>query len=502
MTKLDKTKSVSSPLLISERGMIGLDSTASHIMDKLLGDESFLGRYDISCPRYTSYPTANVFDSQIDKDHLLSSLRHGLEGSQGVSLYVHVPFCQNICYYCGCNKVVTKDKSRADEYLPILKQEIHSTFERLGCKPLSQSDGCRQVEQLHFGGGTPSFLSMDQIQSIWETFGQYFQWTGDDEGDYSIELDPRVITPEDIVRLRDMGFNRISIGVQDLDPKVQSSIHRIQPHNKIVSLVKTAKACGFKSINFDLIYGLPHQTPKSFARSLKHCLALDIDRFSIFNYAHLPERFPYQRRMPTEALPSAREKIEIQREVFRILEDADYQFIGIDHFAKKTDPLAEAQQKGHLHRNFQGYTTHGHCHLFGFGPSAISQVGGVYYQNHVDLKDYVADVKQGNMPLAKSYISNDDDLIRRSVIMSILCQLHVDKSLFEKNFGEKFDEYFDTELSWLEPHIEDGLVINTDQMLQVLPKGRLLVRPIASHFDHYFQDQLKKSANVIFSKAI
>ncbi|MDB5980571.1 MAG: hemN1, partial [Pseudomonas sp.] len=343
------------------------------MLDAIRWDSDLIRRYDLAGPRYTSYPTAVQFNTRIGAFDLLHALRDSRKALRPLSLYVHLPFCANICYYCACNKVITKDRGRAQPYLQRLEQEIRM----IAC----HLDPRQSVEQLHLGGGTPTFLSHDELRQLMAQLREHFNLLDDDSGDYGIEIDPREADWSTMGLLRELGFNRVSLGVQDLDPQVQRAVNRLQGLEETRAIVEAARTLQFRSVNIDLIYGLPKQTPASFARTVDEIIGLQPDRLSVFNYAHLPERFMPQRRILSSELPSPGLKLEMLQRTIEQLVGAGYRYIGMDHFALPDDELAIAQEESTLQRNFQGYTTHGHCDLIGLGVSAISQVGDLYSQN-------------------------------------------------------------------------------------------------------------------------
>ena len=347
------------------------------MLDAIRWDTDLIRRYDLAGPRYTSYPTAVQFHSQVGSFDLFHALRESRKAQRPLSLYVHVPFCANICYYCACNKVITKDRGRALPYLQRLEQEIQLVACHL--------DPQQKVEQLHFGGGTPTFLSHDELRQLMAQLRKHFNLLDDDSGDYGIEIDPREADWSTMGLLRELGFNRVSIGLQDLDPAVQRAVSRLQSLEETRAVIDAARTLQFRSINIDLIYGLPRQTPENFARTVEEVINLQPDRLSVFNYAHLPERFMPQRRIDSADLPAPAAKLEMLHNTIEQLTAAGYVYIGMDHFALPDDELAIAQEESTLQRNFQGYTTHGHCDLIGLGVSAISQIGDLYCQNSSDL---------------------------------------------------------------------------------------------------------------------
>lgn len=440
-----------------------------------------LRRYDVPGPRYTSYPTADRFVEAFRADDYIVALKQrkvlSATAVQPLSLYVHVPFCESLCYYCACNKIITKHHERAAIYLEYLERELDLHVQHLGRGQV--------VSQLHFGGGSPTFLSDEELARLMQTLRQRFEL--DPAGEFSIEVDPRTVTVQRLQALWDMGFNRLSFGVQDFDPDVQVAVHREQPAEQVFDLVKGARAIGFKSLNVDLIYGLPKQTPQSFARTLQQVSALRPDRIALYGYAHLPERFKPQRRILREDLPPAGDKLQMLSAAIDGFMDAGYVYVGMDHFALPDDALAVAKRQGRLHRNFQGYSTQPDCDLIALGVSAIGRIGSTYSQNAKTLEDYYDLIDQGLLPVVRGLALSKDDLIRRAVIMSIMCQGEL---LFESiNSAWLIDAktYFVPEFEILRAQQEEGLVEILDDCIRVTPKGWFFVRGVALVFDRYLQ---------------
>ncbi len=452
-------------------------------------DPALLHRFDVPGPRYTSYPTADRFVEAFDAQVLGNWLGKRADSTAPLSLYVHLPFCATVCYYCACNKVITKDHGRSSEYLAALRKEADLIASRL--------TGSRQIEQLHFGGGTPTFLSNDELRELMALLTERFPMAP--RGEYSIEVDPRSTPPEKVAVLGELGFNRISVGVQDFDPQVQKAVNRIQSFEMTQATIEAARKADFKSVNLDLIYGLPKQSRATFARTLDKVLVLSPERVALYHYAHLPERFKPQRRIDAADLPSPQEKMGIMLDAIGRLTQAGYQYIGMDHFAKGADDLARAQQQGRLHRNFQGYSTRPDCDLIGLGVSAISKIGPTYSQNVRELDEYYDRLKQDQLPTARGVLLDMDDLVRRSVIMSLMCHFEVSKEAIEQAHLVKFDEYFRRELAELKPFEEEGLVENTREWISVLPRGKLLVRAIAMGFDRYIKndERVRKYSKIV-----
>ena len=457
--------------------------------EHLFWDPLLIQRYNKAGPRYTSYPTAVEFRPVAD-DHSERLAFAQRDPNRPLSLYLHIPFCRHVCYYCGCNKIVTKDTSRSAPYLDILKQEISMKRALL--------PGNAPVEQLHLGGGTPTFLSDDQLTELMEFLRSQFRFSTAADADFSIEIDPRELRPNTLSLLRQLGFNRISFGVQDLEHKVQEAVNRIQPESMIRAVMQEARSLGFRSINMDLIYGLPFQTLETFDRTLDTIIAMQPDRLSVFNYAHLPERFKPQRRINADDLPDASEKLAILGHCISKLSDADYHYVGMDHFARPDDEMAKAQAAGKLHRNFQGYTTHGDCDLIGFGISSISQIGDWYLQNQVTMDGYEQALAQDRLPTMKHLHTNADDRLRRAVITGLLCHLQVDFAALDQEFGIDSRQALSASLAELQPMVDDGLADITAESVRITGRGRLLARNVCMAFDTY----LKQHEQPRFSKAI
>ena len=440
----------------------------------LIWDQDLIQKYNYSGPRYTSYPTALEFNEQFNEQDFLTSVT--LYPEKPLSIYVHIPFCHKLCYFCGCNKMVTRQHHKVTKYLEALKQEI------INRAPLFKN---KIVTQMHWGGGTPTYLNDEEIGWLIDILKDNFQFANNIE--QSIEIDPREITPKTIDHLALVGFNRLSMGIQDFNQEIQTLINREQDENLIANLIKQARKRDFKSISLDLIYGLPKQTVESFTDTLNKVIALSPDRLSVFNYAHLPTRFAAQRKIKDEDLPAAIEKLKILQNSIEQLTQAGYTFIGMDHFAKPTDELAIAQQQGILHRNFQGYTTHGDADLLGLGVSAISMLGDSYAQNQKDLQIYQSEVQKKGNALWKGFTLNQDDKIRRDVIKQLICHFNLNKATIENRYQIKFDDYFAEDLQLLTPLVKDGLVENKADSLIVSAKGQMLIRNICMCFDIYMR---------------
>lgn len=458
----------------------------------LIFDVELIKRYDKAGPRYTSYPTAVQFHEGFGPDEYLDVVRKtNAEATlRPLSLYFHIPFCDTVCYYCGCNKIVTKNRNRAQPYLDNLYAEIKMQG--------ALFDRARVVDQLHWGGGTPTFINHDQMRELMRVTREHFTLRDDDSGEYSIELDPREVHDGTIELLREIGFNRISMGVQDFEPKVQEAVNRIQSEEKTLGVLREAREKGFKSVNIDLIYGLPFQSVETFSRTLDKVIAVDPDRLSVFNYAHLPELFKVQRQINEADLPSASEKLNILQMAIDKLTKAGYVFIGMDHFAKPDDELAVAQREGHLYRNFQGYSTHANCDLVALGTTSIGMVGNTYSQNVKTLEEYAELTSQDKLPIFRGVTLSDDDLLRREVITGLICNFELNKDAVSKKYQIDFDAYFATDLADLSEMIKDGLVTMDAHSIKVLPQGRLLIRNVCMVFDRYLRNQ----QNQRFSKVI
>ncbi|NRF70971.1 oxygen-independent coproporphyrinogen III oxidase [Aquincola sp. S2] len=452
------------------------------------GDQ--LARFDVAGPRYTSYPTADRFVEAFDAAAYRRALQDrtgagraigALGASAGtrapLSVYVHIPFCESLCYYCACNKVITKHHERAAEYLDALEREIALHTAVLGA--------ATSVSQLHFGGGSPTFLTDAELARLMAALRGGFRLLPDAE--LSIEVDPRTVTPERLQHLAALGFNRLSFGVQDFDPDVQKAVHRVQPYESVLALMASARRIGFQSINVDLIYGLPKQTPESFQRTLAQVRTLRPDRIALYAYAHLPERFKPQRRIVCADLPAPAHKIAMLAAAIDALGAEGYDYIGMDHFALRDDALAVAKRQGRLHRNFQGYSTQPDCDLLGLGVSAIGKVGASYSQNAKTLPEYYDALRNGVFPVVRGLALERDDLIRRAVIMAVMCQGRVDYESIDAAHLVRFADYFAPELERLRSLAEQGLVELEDDGLQVTPLGWYFVRAVAMVFDKPLQ---------------
>ena len=452
-----------------------------------------LTRFDVPGPRYTSYPTADRFVEAFGEADYLQALDQRKNGSMGkatpLSLYVHIPFCESLCYYCACNKIITKHKDRAETYLRYLTREVELHTAHLG---VGQS-----VSQLHLGGGTPTFLSDGELRELMHMLRRYFEFVPG--GEYSVEVDPRTVDEQRLAVLADLGFNRLSFGVQDFDPAVQKAVHRVQPAQQVFDLVAAARRLGFESVNVDLIYGLPLQTPESFERTLAQVNELRPDRIALYAYAHLPERFKPQRRIHAAELPSGGAKVAMLSRSLDAFTEAGYVYIGMDHFALPDDALAVAKRQGRLHRNFQGYSTQADCDLIALGVSSIGRVGATYSQNAKTMEEYCDLLDQGHLPVVRGLALTRDDLIRRAVIMALMCQGQLQFESINLAWLVDFRKYFAAELAQLEDMQAQGLVQLSDAGIQVTGMGWFFVRGVAMVFDRYLQADRNRTR---FSKII
>lgn len=447
-------------------------------------DTDLIHRYGEQGPRYTSYPTALQFHEEISEADYWQALQAGNQAHRGLSLYFHIPFCRHVCYYCACNRIVTADSSLAADYMRHISREIALKG--------AQVDGQRPVLQMHWGGGTPTYLSDAQMTELVYHTARHFHLLEDDRADYSVEIDPRTVNHERIGLLRGLGFNRASLGVQDLDETVQRAINRVQSLTLIRDTMAALRDFNFRSINVDLIYGLPRQSSDSLKRTIEQLLPLRPERISLYNYAHLPSRFKVQRQIDECALPSPAEKLRMFADAGALLEQAGYRLIGMDHFALPEDSLAQAQQAGTLHRNFQGYTLYGEADLLGFGPSAISALGDFYGQNEKNLPAWQALLDEGQLPLERGYLLNRDDAIRRDLITRLLCDLAVDLQALGERWRIDAADYFAAELAQLRHLVADGLVLCQWPELRLSANGRLLSRAVAMLFDRHQHGVLKQ----------
>ena len=444
-------------------------------MNPVLPD--LLRRFDISGPRYTSYPTADRFVEAFTAADYGQALALRQPGLSALSLYVHIPFCESLCYYCACNKIITKHHDRAASYLRYLSREVDLHTAQLGLS--------RTVSQLHLGGGTPTFLSDEELRELMTMLRRSFALAPG--GEYSIEIDPRTVDGARLAVLAELGFTRLSFGVQDFDPEVQKAVHRIQPAEQVFALMEQARAIGFDSINVDLIYGLPRQTPESFARTLAQVQQLRPERIALYAYAHLPERFKPQRRIVPTELPGAAAKVAMLSQSLSAFLSGGYVYVGMDHFALPNDALAVAKRQGRLHRNFQGYSTQPDCDLIGLGVSAIGRVGATYSQNAKTMAEYCDHLDQGRLPVVRGLALSRDDLARRAVIMALMCQGQVLFESIELAWLLDFRSYFAAELEQLRELADQGLVVLDETGIQVSASGWFFVRAVAMVFDRYLQ---------------
>jgi oxygen-independent coproporphyrinogen III oxidase len=455
-------------------------------------DIELLKKYDRPGPRYTSYPPAPAFSKDFGPDDYKDAIiENNRENPTNVlSLYFHIPFCDTLCYFCGCNMLVTHNRATIRKYLEYLKREVEMVCEFL-------SSG-RKVTQLHWGGGTPSYLNPDEIKELGDFINERFEFVDDPE--VGVEIDPRGLTYEHMKAFREVGFNRISMGVQDFDPRVQKAVNRIQPEEITRQAIDWARELGFKSINLDLIYGLPFQTVESFEKTLDKVIELSPERLAVFNFAYVPWLKPHQRVIKKEDLPTPDVKLKILKMTIEKLTEAGYVYIGMDHFAKPDDELAIAQREKTLYRNFQGYSTRAGADLYAFGMSAISQFQNIYAQNYKELKDYYSRIDEGKFPTAVGYRMSQDDIIRKHVIMRLMCDMELTKSEVEEKFNIKFDDYFADSIQKLNEFVEDGLVELSGDKIKVSLMGRLVIRNIAMCFDAYIDKMMKEKP--IFSRTV
>ena len=444
-------------------------------MSRLSVNLDLVRKYNVPGPRYTSYPPATKFTEQVGVEQVRDSIRRSNATPRDRSLYFHLPFCETLCWFCGCTTVITADYSKSATYVEYLGREMAAL------RPLLNP--ASRAVQLHFGGGSPTFCKPEHLRRLGELIRENFTFASDIEA--GVEVDPRRLTRDHLLALRELGFNRASMGVQDNHPDVQRAVHRIQPLELTQQAVAWVRETGFTSLNIDLIYGLPFQTVATFERTLDEILALNPDRFAVFSYAHVPWMKPAQKIVQARVLPSPEVKFELLKLTIEKLGDAGYVYIGMDHFARATDELAVAQRAGTLQRNFQGYSTRGGADIYAFGMSSISQSADTYWQNLKDLPAYYAAVEAGRLPYARGYVLTADDLIRRETIMQLMCNLVLDFDAMSARLGIDFRDYFAKELASCDDLAADGLVERTDARLTVTDLGRLLVRIIAMRFDAY-----------------
>jgi oxygen-independent coproporphyrinogen-3 oxidase len=440
-------------------------------------------KYDIAGPRYTSYPTALQFMEGFDAEayRRFTATSNNELIPKPLSLYVHLPFCKSLCYYCGCMKKVTRHKDQAKRYLELLEREIELQGQLF--------DHDREVTQLHFGGGTPTFHNDEQLHHLMTRLGEHFSLSGDDSREFSIEVDPRTVDNDRLAQLAGMGFNRISLGVQDIDPKVQKAVNRIQDTEATLKMVEGSRQLDFNSVSIDLIYGLPSQTVESFSNTIDTVVSAQPDRLAVYNYAHLPHIFRAQRMIDSKDIPSPETKLQLMELTIDKLNAAGYVYIGMDHFARPDDELTIAQREGGLQRNFQGYSTRRECDLVGLGVSAIGKVGDCYAQNIKDIPSWQSVVAEGRLPIWRGVFLTTEDRLRRNIIESIMCHGKVQFHEFESNYSIDFHDHFALEIGNLQQLENDGLIEMGKDEFRATPEGRLLLRPIAMVFDEYLQAQ-------------
>jgi len=458
-------------------------------MPKLEFDQELIQRYDTSGPRYTSYPTAAQFSTDFTAAAYRQQVALSNESGQPLSLYFHIPFCDTICFYCACNKVVTKNRAHAQPYLDNVYKEI--------AMQSALVDPKRTVDQLHWGGGTPTFISHDQMRELMRVTREHFQLHDDDKGEYSIEVDPREADAETIALLRELGFNRLSLGIQDFDPQVQKAVNRLQSVKQTAEVLHAARATGFHSVSVDLIYGLPHQSVATFHATLETVLELSPDRLSVFNYAHLPDLFKTQRQINAADLPTPQAKLAILQDCIETLTAAGYVYIGMDHFAKPDDELARAQANGTLYRNFQGYSTHADCDLIGLGATSIGKVHDCYSQNLRTLDEYAQCIGRGELPVFRGITLDTDDKLRREIITQLICHFALDITGIEQRYGIQFADYFADAIAQLQTMQADGLLHFDAQRIEVSARGSLLIRNICMTFDKYLATAGQRFSKVI-----
>ncbi len=446
-------------------------------------------KYDTAGPRYTSYPTAPQFTEAFSFHDLQTEIQstNAVKKAPHLSLYFHLPFCKSVCFFCGCNVTFTSDRKRPTPYTDLLIREMDAVV------PLIAQQ--RQVAQLHWGGGTPTFFSPEQLKKLHEATLERFTFR--ENAEIGLEVDPRETTSDHLKVLQALGFNRLSMGIQDFDPKVQEAINRIQPEGMTKKVFEEARDRGFRSISVDLIYGLPYQTEKSFAVTLEKIIALNPDRIAVFNLAYLPEIIRHQKAIQPETLPSPTEKLSILRRAIHTLTEAGYRYIGMDHFAKPEDELCHAQDQGTLYRNFQGYTTHAGCDLYAFGVSAISQIGHTYTQNKKNIHEYQTAIETNGWATQRGICLTEDDLLRREVIMKLLCDFSLDIKAIEKKYQIDFPTYFADAIQMLVPMEEDGLIRYEKEKIEVTPMGHLLIRNICMPFDAYLKRSETKFSRTV-----
>jgi oxygen-independent coproporphyrinogen-3 oxidase len=473
--------------------MTTANETIASALDNIMPGVSSetLKKYDVSGPRYTSYPTADRFVEAFTQEAYMLALeqRREIAATQPLSIYVHIPFCESLCFFCACNKIVTKHHERSAEYLRYLNREIDLHIEHLGAG--------QTISQLHLGGGSPTFFSDEELAELMSMLKRNFVFAPG--GEYSIEVDPRTVNEQRLKHLADLGFNRLSFGVQDFDPEVQKAVHRIQPVEQVFSLVDAARRYRFESINVDLIYGLPMQTPESFKRTLAQVVELRPNRIALYGYAHLPERFKPQRRISEYELPAAADKITMLGSALKAFIDAGYVYVGMDHFALPDDDLAIAKRQGRLHRNFQGYSTQPDCDLISLGVSAIGRVGATYSQNAKTIEEYYDHLNHGRFPVVRGLALSRDDIVRRAVIMGIMCQGALQYESIELAYMLDFKRYFADEMAALKALEKTDMLVLEEDGLQVTDTGWFFVRAVAMVFDKHLQTDRNRAR---FSKIL
>jgi oxygen-independent coproporphyrinogen-3 oxidase len=454
-------------------------------------DTDLIVKYGGRGPRYTSYPTALQFNENLTVDDYRQRVHESNDSGVPLSLYVHIPFCHSLCYYCGCNKIITRNEERVQKYMDNLYREIEMQSRLVAAD--------RKVEQLHFGGGTPTYLDADQLRHLMQELGKAFNFDTSDNREFSIEVDPRTVDADSIRVLAELGFNRLSLGIQDFEPDVQKAVNRMQTAEQVRELTEAARAAGFGSISYDLIYGLPLQTSDSFNRTLDEVIALRPDRLAVYNYAHLPQRFKGQRMINDLDIPLPETKLEILKNTIERLCGAGYVYIGMDHFALPEDELVQARRNSTLQRNFQGYSTHRQCDLVSLGVSGIGNIGNMFAQNSLTTMEYEEILERGELPIRKGIIVDRDDQIRAAVIQALMCYDSVNFDAIGEQEGIDFRDYFAKEIERLKPLAADDLIELDDDGVTITPKGRLLLRSIAMVFDRYID---QKENDNRFSKAI
>jgi oxygen-independent coproporphyrinogen III oxidase len=452
-------------------------------------DSELARKYSVAGPRYTSYPPATCFTDKVTRDLVEAEMAENNQSLRDLSLYFHIPFCYSLCWYCGCTTVITTQQSQSALYLDNLKRELALAARYLNPK--------RKVVQVHLGGGTPTFMTPDELRTLGQMIRGQFQLADDVEA--SVELEPRRLQKDHLVALRESGFNRVSMGVQDFNPKVQEAVHRIQPLELTLQVMEWIRELKFNSLNIDLIYGLPYQTVESFEKTLDTAIQLGPDRLAVFNYAHVPWLKPAQKILEKDALPTADVKLQLLNLVIRKLTgEGHYVYIGMDHFARPQDELALAQKNKTLHRNFQGYSTRGDADMYAFGMSSISKTDNAYWQNEKELQPYYTALQNGKLPIAKGYFLTNEDKIRRATIMQLMCNLGLDYATMSKRLGIDFAKHFAPELASLGDLEADGMLKRSDTAIEITELGRLFIRNIAMRFDPY----LPKESERRFSKTV